>query len=100
MMARRLSSVEAAEAMRPSPGGHVPVLLPEVIETLAAERGGVFVDGTFGAGGYARAILEAADCTVLGIDRDPTAIAAGRALEAEFGGQQVQPDQVSTEGAV
>jgi 16S rRNA (cytosine1402-N4)-methyltransferase len=46
-----------------------------------------FIDGTFGAGGYARAILDAADCEVLALDRDPAAIAAGRGLEATFGGR-------------
>ena len=69
------------------PARHVPVLLREVVGALAPKAGGAYVDGTFGAGGYARAILEAADCTVLGIDRDPAAIEAGRALEAEFGGR-------------
>jgi 16S rRNA (cytosine1402-N4)-methyltransferase len=45
------------------------------------------VDGTFGGGGYARAILEAADCRVLGIDRDPDAIARGKALAQHFAGR-------------
>lgn len=48
-------------------------MLPEVIESLSPVDGGVYVDGTFGAGGYARAILDAADCTVVAIDRDPDA---------------------------
>ncbi|MEC8211090.1 MAG: 16S rRNA (cytosine(1402)-N(4))-methyltransferase RsmH, partial [Pseudomonadota bacterium] len=42
-------------------------------------------DGTFGAGGYTRALLEAADCAVIAIDRDPDAIEAGRNLQAQFG---------------
>ncbi len=66
---------------------HVPVLLSEVIETLQPAAGDRHIDGTFGAGGYSRAILEAADCQVLAIDRDPTAIAAGAALVAEFAGR-------------
>lgn len=66
---------------------HIPVMLAEVIDVLNPCDGGVYVDGTFGAGGYSRAILEAADCAVLGIDRDPTAIAAGRAMEEEFSGR-------------
>jgi len=58
-------------------GGHVPVLLGEVLEILAPRDGGIYVDGTFGAGGYSRALLEAARCTVWGIDRDRSAAAHG-----------------------
>ncbi len=61
-------------------GGHLPVMLNEVIEALAPRDGASYVDGTFGGGGYTTAILEAADCKVLGIDRDPAAIARGQAL--------------------
>lgn len=68
-------------------GGHVPVLLREVIEVLAPRDGGVYVDATFGAGGYARALLEAARCTVWGIDRDPDAIARADALVARYEGR-------------
>jgi 16S rRNA (cytosine1402-N4)-methyltransferase len=63
------------------------VLLSAVLKALAPQPSERFIDGTFGAGGYARAILEAAPCGVLALDRDPSAIAAGRALEAEFGGR-------------
>ncbi len=66
---------------------HVPVMLPEVLEALAPRDGANYVDGTFGGGGYASAILEAADCRVLGIDRDPAAIARGQALVERFGGR-------------
>ncbi len=52
---------------------HYPVMLPEVLDALSPVDGGVYVDGTFGAGGYAKAILDAADCTVVAIDRDPDA---------------------------
>jgi len=62
-------------------------MLNEVLEALAPQDGERFVDGTFGAGGYAKAILEAADCQVLGIDRDPTAIARGEEMAGEFGGR-------------
>ena len=67
--------------------GHLPVMLKEVLAALAPRDGGHYIDGTFGGGGYTRAILEAADCTVLGIDRDPDAIARGRELAKEFNGR-------------
>ena len=63
---------------------HVPVMLPEVLSALAPRDGGVYVDGTFGAGGYTRAILAAADSRVIAIDRDPAAIRDGQALVTEF----------------
>ena len=67
--------------------GHLPVMLSEVIAALAPKNGAHYVDGTFGGGGYAKAILEAADCRVLGIDRDPDAIARGQALVEQFDGR-------------
>lgn len=69
------------------PGGHVPVLLDEVLEALAPRDGAIYVDATFGAGGYSRAILDAADCAVWGLDRDPDAIAEGRPLAESYGGR-------------
>jgi 16S rRNA (cytosine1402-N4)-methyltransferase len=57
---------------------HIPVLLDEVIAALDPQPGDVVVDATFGAGGYSRAILDAG-ATVHAFDRDPDAIAAGRA---------------------
>ena len=48
-------------------------MLSEVLDALSPVDGGVYVDGTFGAGGYAKAILDAADCKVVAIDRDPDA---------------------------
>jgi 16S rRNA (cytosine1402-N4)-methyltransferase len=62
------------------PARHVPVLLNEVLAALAPHDAGVYVDGTFGAGGYTRGILAAGDCKVIAIDRDPSAIADGAAL--------------------
>ena len=59
---------------------HIPVLLDEVIDALAISPGETHVDGTFGAGGYSRAML-AAGANVIAFDRDPDAIAAGRAAD-------------------
>jgi len=67
--------------------GHIPVMLNEVLEMLSPRDGASYIDGTFGGGGYASAILEAADCKVLGIDRDPAAIARGQELVKRFGGR-------------
>ncbi|HKH35130.1 MAG TPA: 16S rRNA (cytosine(1402)-N(4))-methyltransferase RsmH [Beijerinckiaceae bacterium] len=67
---------------------HVPVLLAEMLEALGAGRGGVFVDGTFGAGGYTQAILAAnRKNRVVAIDRDPDAVAAGAGLVAKAKGR-------------
>jgi 16S rRNA (cytosine1402-N4)-methyltransferase len=68
-------------------GGHVPVLLDEVVDLLAPRDGGIYVDGTFGEGGHSRAILAAARCTVWGIDRDPDAVARGERLARTWGGR-------------
>lgn len=70
-----------------NPERHIPVLLAEVLEHLAPKDGETHIDGTFGAGGYTRAILGAADCRVIAIDRDPSAIAAGAALARQFEGR-------------
>ena len=59
---------------------HVPVLLKEVVEGLAVVPGETLVDGTFGAGGYTRALLGAGAGRVIGFDRDPDAIANGPTL--------------------
>jgi 16S rRNA (cytosine1402-N4)-methyltransferase len=69
--------------------GHLPVMLSEVLAGLQPKNGASYIDGTFGGGGYSSAILEAADCNVLGIDRDPDAIARGQALVERFAGRLV-----------
>jgi 16S rRNA (cytosine1402-N4)-methyltransferase len=59
-------------------------MLPDVLDALSPKAGETFIDGTFGAGGYTRAILEAGGTHVIAFDRDPTAIEAGAGLVAEF----------------
>src|SRR5690606_30453091 len=67
---RRMTRALPTAAADPVP--HVPVLLDAVMDYLAPSAGGLYIDGTFGAGGYSRALL-AAGASVIGIDRDPTA---------------------------
>ena len=63
--------------MAAAPVRHVPVLGREAVAMLAPREGGLYVDATFGAGGYSRAILAIPGTRVIGIDRDRTAIAGG-----------------------
>lgn len=63
---------------------HIPVMRDEMLRALQPADGRVYLDGTFGAGGYAKAILEAADCTLFALDRDPEAIARGAALSRDY----------------
>jgi len=65
---------------------HIPVLLDEVLQALAAGPDDVVVDATFGAGGYSRALLENG-ARVYAFDRDPDAISAGAAMAAKYGGR-------------
>jgi 16S rRNA (cytosine1402-N4)-methyltransferase len=58
-----------------------------VVEHLNIRTGGIYIDGTFGAGGYARAVLAAADCKVLALDRDQSAVAQSAALVDAMGGR-------------
>lgn len=60
---------------------HVPVLLDEALEALEPREGGLYVDGTFGAGGYSRALLDRG-ARIIGLDRDPSAIRLGASLAA------------------
>lgn len=83
--AREAQSRHAQDAAR----GHIPVMLQEVLRTLAPKNGGLYVDGTFGAGGYTRAILDAADCTVYAIDRDPEAYARATAMARAYSNRLV-----------
>ena len=90
---------------------HVPVMLAEAVGALAPKAGETFIDATFGAGGYSRALLDAAPCSVLALDRDITAVRAadrvtprypGRltVVEAPFSGMaEVARDLLSRDGA-
>jgi 16S rRNA (cytosine1402-N4)-methyltransferase len=82
MMAGRGGSAVAGGLAR-----HVPVLARPALELLKVRDGGVYVDGTFGAGGYSRAILAAADAQVVAIDRDRDAVARGADLVEASGGR-------------
>lgn len=63
---------------------HIPVLLKPVLQTLLNQNGGTFIDGTFGAGGYTRAILSAhPNNRVIAFDRDPLAIQTAKELSQE-----------------
>jgi 16S rRNA (cytosine1402-N4)-methyltransferase len=90
---------------------HIPVLIGRVAEWLAVREGGLYVDGTFGAGGYTRAILETSGARVIGIDRDQGAIARGADLvgqaqgrlelvEERFGNLQSVVPEASADGIV
>lgn len=63
---------------------HIPVMLKEVLDTLSPQNSGIYVDGTFGLGGYSRGILESSKCELYGIDRDPDAVKRGKDMEADF----------------
>src|SRR5262245_61692592 len=64
--------------------GHVPVLCAEAMQYLRPERGGLFVDCTVGLGGHAKALLEGGAARVIGLDRDPAALALARATLAPW----------------
>lgn len=67
---------------------HIPVLMEEALDALALKPGGRYLDGTFGAGGYSRALLEREPkATLLALDRDPSAIAGGAGLVAAMSGR-------------
>jgi 16S rRNA (cytosine1402-N4)-methyltransferase len=66
---------------------HQSVLLNEVVDALGPQNGGCYLDATFGNGGYSRAILDTACCTLLAIDRDPDAIARGAPMLTEYDGR-------------
>ena len=67
--------------------GHVPVLLEEVVALLEPRNGALYVDGTFGCGGYSKALLTSAVCNVVAIDRDPHARDSAEKMKAGYGGR-------------
>lgn len=66
---------------------HIPVMLQEVLAVLKPQKGEVYVDATFGNGGYTKAILEAADCKVIALDRDPTVKIRANEIKNMYGGR-------------
>ena len=74
-------------AVAGGPALHIPVLGRPALDLLNLRDGGIYIDGTFGAGGYTRAILDRADCSVIAIDRDPSALALGADLVRKTAGR-------------
>jgi 16S rRNA (cytosine1402-N4)-methyltransferase len=72
---------------------HIPVLVRSAAEFLSVRDGGVYIDGTFGAGGYSRVLLDAANCRVIAMDRDHAAISAGAPLVDASGGRLTLVEQ-------
>jgi len=83
------AAVDMPPADKPASGTavHVPVMLDEVLHVLQPRDGALYVDGTFGAGGYTGALLDVAACKVYAIDRDPHAMERGRDLIRRFAGR-------------
>ena len=66
---------------------HYPVMLSEVLKALSPKDGEIYVDGTFGNGGYSEAFLRAAECNVVGLDRDPNVQPRADELAAAYDGR-------------
>lgn len=64
--------------------GHIPVMLSEMIANLNVREGGIYLDATFGGGGYTHAILKQASCQVIALDRDPEALQRGQELKRQY----------------
>jgi 16S rRNA (cytosine1402-N4)-methyltransferase len=84
-----MASSDSKSAVAGGLARHVPVLGRAAVELLAVRDGGIYVDATFGGGGYSREILAAAKSFVIGIDRDRSAIAGGAELSRAVGGRLV-----------
>ena len=70
---------------------HIPVLLRPLLRAVSPVKG-VWLDGTFGAGGYTRALLEAGADKVIGVDRDPLAFEMAAPWAGDYGDGRVFPD--------
>lgn len=77
----------AAQAIAAAEATHAPVMRAEVVQALQPGRGGVYLDGTFGLGGYARALLDAGADLLIGVDRDPDALARARGWAGRYAGR-------------
>ncbi len=66
---------------------HIPVMANEVLQTLGPRADEIYLDGTFGLGGYAREILDTVECTVWALDCDPEAITRGQPLVEKYAGR-------------
>lgn len=81
-----MAARKAEAGISGGPARHVPVMLDEVLSALRPGPGQTFIDGTFGSGGYSRALLRAG-ARVVAIDRDPDAIETGATLAEQYPGQ-------------
>jgi 16S rRNA (cytosine1402-N4)-methyltransferase len=84
-----MASRDSKDAVAGGPARHIPVLARRAVEFLNVRDRGIYVDATFGGGGYSREILAAAECSVIGIDRDPVALAQGCGLVTAAAGRLV-----------
>ena len=71
--------------MNPNYQKHFPVMLPEVLQAISPKDGEIYVDATFGNGGYSEAILNAANCKVIALDRDPNVLPRTQELKKQYG---------------
>lgn len=69
------------------PARHIPVMLSEVLQALQPKSGEIIIDGTFGAGGYSKAVLQQADCKIIAIDRDEAAFRLSGELADDYPGR-------------
>ena len=76
-----------SNAVAGGPARHIPVLARRAVEWLGVHEGGVYIDATFGAGGYSRMILATPGARVIGIDRDQNAVAGGASLVSAAAGR-------------